>query len=119
MENSGICVDLVISEGQDAKKINRLRERLATRISPPDRAQFYDATRERWTFLVGGERPMLERIASRYFRGTLLGVDGITLDGINIAARVTEIELERIKQLPDQFRISAEMVFRQEESYSQ
>jgi hypothetical protein len=41
------------------------------------------------------------------------------LDGINIAARVTEIELERIKQLPDQFRISAEMVFRQEESYSQ
>ena len=118
MENRGICADLVILAGKDAKKIHQLRDRLTSRISAPDRAQFYDATRERWTFLVGGERPMLERIASRYFRGTLLNVDGITVDGINIAARVTETELERIKMLPDQFRISAEMVFQQEESHS-
>lgn len=95
---SQICVDVDLSDNEkDSKKHKGILSRVASR-----------AIQGKGTKLRGGEVTTLKNTVQERIDGEILGVDGLTQTGVNIAARVTKEERDRIKNDP-KFKIHAEL----------
>jgi len=99
-----ICLDINL-EGKDLDRSERIRQRVATRN--PKKGGLYYRDENRRSSLIGGEERVLLEIAAERVSGEVFDVDGIYTGGINIAARVSPQEAERLKQNP-QFRVSVD-----------
>lgn len=90
-----ICVDVYLG-GEDLSKAEGIRQRVAIRT--PRNGSTYYRDENRHSALKGREANVLERIAGQRIKGIIYGVDGIFEGGINVAAKVSPEEAERIRQ---------------------
>ena len=94
-----LCVNIYLND-RDLERSERIRQKVAMR-KPKDGGLYY-YEEKRWSNLKGGEGKVLKQIAQQRLQGEIdeIEIDGIFKGGINIDARASHEEAERIRQDP-------------------
>ena len=95
MSERMLCLDICLN-GKDLGKSERIRQKVA--IRKPKNGRLYYRDEDRWSNLKGGEGKVLMQIAEQRLNGEIYDIDGIFEGGINIAARVSDEEAEKLRQ---------------------
>lgn len=107
-KTSQLCVDIVLMGTSEEPVFSRLHSNLNSR-KPVRYGSIFVHEKKHRVKLVGDEGRILKDLARNHIDGTIIGVDGVTSDGINVSANVTKTERDRIYNQPERFRVQAEV----------
>lgn len=107
MREIAVCTDINLNE-TDLAKVEPIRQRALQRTLKRNAGlRVREQTPGIYSYLIGGERPFLTRLAAQYIQGNNIGVDELFIRGINVAALIDQEEYARLLNDPETYSLSA------------